>query len=120
VDVREEAGRIVIEPVWQKAYDLTKLLKGITWSFQSGCDGGGSVFSGPTQVCITLGIDRPVLRQDMRGRARLWVGWACAARLVSQYDLIAIEPPAWDYSDTGSHLPRRRASSTGRCNTILV
>jgi antitoxin MazE len=30
VDVREEAGRIVIEPVRQKAYDLTKLLKGIT------------------------------------------------------------------------------------------
>lgn len=30
VDVREEAGRIVIEPVRQKAYDLTELLKGIT------------------------------------------------------------------------------------------
>jgi antitoxin MazE len=30
VDVREEAGRIVIEPVRQKAYDLDKLLKGIT------------------------------------------------------------------------------------------
>jgi antitoxin MazE len=30
VDVREEAGRIVIEPVRQKAYDLRKLLDGIT------------------------------------------------------------------------------------------
>ena len=30
VDVREEAGRIVIEPVRQKKYDLDKLLKGIT------------------------------------------------------------------------------------------
>jgi antitoxin MazE len=30
VDVREEAGRIVIEPVRQKAYDLDKLLKRIT------------------------------------------------------------------------------------------
>ena len=30
VDVREEAGRIVIEPVRQKAYDLNTLLKGIT------------------------------------------------------------------------------------------
>jgi antitoxin MazE len=30
VDVREEAGRIVIEPVRQKSYDLDKLLKGIT------------------------------------------------------------------------------------------
>jgi antitoxin MazE len=30
VDVREEAGRIVIEPVQQKTYDLRKLLKGIT------------------------------------------------------------------------------------------
>jgi antitoxin MazE len=30
VDVREEAGRIVIEPVRQKAYDLDRLLKGIT------------------------------------------------------------------------------------------
>lgn len=28
--MREEAGRIVIEPVRQKAYDLTKLLKGIS------------------------------------------------------------------------------------------
>jgi antitoxin MazE len=30
VDVREEAGRIVIEPVRTKTYDLGKLLKGIT------------------------------------------------------------------------------------------
>jgi antitoxin MazE len=30
VDVREEAGRIVIEPVRQKTCDLDKLLKGIT------------------------------------------------------------------------------------------
>jgi antitoxin MazE len=30
VDVREEAGRIVIEPVRQKKYDLDDLLKGIT------------------------------------------------------------------------------------------
>ena len=30
VDVREEAGRIVIEPVRQKTYDLRKLLKATT------------------------------------------------------------------------------------------
>ena len=30
VDVREEAGRIVIEPVRQKTYDLDALLKAIT------------------------------------------------------------------------------------------
>jgi len=30
VDVREEAGRIVIKPLRQKRYDLQKLLKGIT------------------------------------------------------------------------------------------
>ena len=30
VEVREEAGRIVIEPVRQKTYDLNNLLKGIT------------------------------------------------------------------------------------------
>ena len=30
VDVREEAGRILIEPVRQKTYELGKLLKGIT------------------------------------------------------------------------------------------
>ncbi len=29
VDVREEAGRIVIEPLRQKTYDLDDLLKGI-------------------------------------------------------------------------------------------
>ncbi len=30
VDVREEAGRIVIEPVRQKSYELDELVKGIT------------------------------------------------------------------------------------------
>ena len=30
IDVREEAGRIVIEPVRQKTYDLAKLVTGIT------------------------------------------------------------------------------------------
>lgn len=30
MDVREETGRIVIEPVRQKAYDLGELLRGIT------------------------------------------------------------------------------------------
>jgi antitoxin MazE len=30
VEVREEAGRIVIEPVRKKTYDLRKLLKAIT------------------------------------------------------------------------------------------
>ena len=30
VDVREESGRIVIEPARRKEYDLTELLKGIT------------------------------------------------------------------------------------------
>jgi antitoxin MazE len=30
VDVREESGRIVIEPVHRKEYDLTELMKGIT------------------------------------------------------------------------------------------
>ena len=30
VDVREEAGRIVIEPVPRKEYTLSELLKGIT------------------------------------------------------------------------------------------
>jgi antitoxin MazE len=30
VDVREEAGRIVIEPVRKKTYDLGELLSGIT------------------------------------------------------------------------------------------
>lgn len=30
VDVREEAGRIVIEPVRRRSYDLGQLLKGVT------------------------------------------------------------------------------------------
>ena len=30
VEVREEGGRIIIEPVRQKRYDLVKLLAGIT------------------------------------------------------------------------------------------
>ena len=30
VDVREEAGRIVIQPIRRKHYDLDELLKGIT------------------------------------------------------------------------------------------
>ena len=30
VEVREDAGRIVIEPIHQKTYELAKLLKGIT------------------------------------------------------------------------------------------
>lgn len=30
VDVREEGGRIVIEPVRQKTYDLDRLIKAIT------------------------------------------------------------------------------------------
>jgi antitoxin MazE len=30
VDVREEAGRIVIEPMRQKTYDLADLIAGIT------------------------------------------------------------------------------------------
>jgi antitoxin MazE len=30
VDVREEAGRIVIQPARQRTFDLDKLLKGIT------------------------------------------------------------------------------------------
>jgi antitoxin MazE len=30
VDIREEAGRIVIEPLRQRAYDLGELLRGIT------------------------------------------------------------------------------------------
>jgi antitoxin MazE len=36
VGVREEAGRIVIEPIRQKAYELGKLLKGITSKNQHG------------------------------------------------------------------------------------
>lgn len=30
VEIREEAGKLVIEPLRQKDYDLKKLLKGIT------------------------------------------------------------------------------------------
>ncbi|HEY2380562.1 MAG TPA: AbrB/MazE/SpoVT family DNA-binding domain-containing protein [Terriglobia bacterium] len=30
VDVREEAGRIVIEPIRQESYDVNALIKGIT------------------------------------------------------------------------------------------
>jgi antitoxin MazE len=30
VDIREEAGRIVMEPLRQRAYDLGELLRGIT------------------------------------------------------------------------------------------
>jgi len=30
VDVREESGRIVIEPIRRKEYDLAELVKGIT------------------------------------------------------------------------------------------
>ena len=30
VDVREESGRIVIEPAWRKEYDVAELIKGIT------------------------------------------------------------------------------------------
>jgi antitoxin MazE len=30
VDVREESGRIIIEPIRQKTYDLDQLLEGIT------------------------------------------------------------------------------------------
>jgi antitoxin MazE len=36
VDVREGAGRIVIEPVRKKTYDLAKLLRGITSKNQHG------------------------------------------------------------------------------------
>ena len=36
VEVREEAGRIVIEPLRQKTYELNKLLKGITLKNQHG------------------------------------------------------------------------------------
>lgn len=30
VDIREEAGRIVIEPIWEVSYDLATLVAGIT------------------------------------------------------------------------------------------
>jgi antitoxin MazE len=36
VEVREEAGRIVIEPLRQKTYELNKLLKAITSKNQHG------------------------------------------------------------------------------------
>ena len=41
VEVREEAGRIVIEPLRQKTYELNKLLKGITSKNQHGAIGFG-------------------------------------------------------------------------------
>ena len=42
VDVREEAGRIVIEPIREKSYDLDELLKGITASnIHEAADFGG-------------------------------------------------------------------------------
>ena len=49
VDVREEAGRIEIEPVRQKSYDLSELLKGITpknrhESFQFGLPCGKEIW----------------------------------------------------------------------------
>lgn len=58
VDVREEAGRIVIEPVRQKTYDLDDLLKGITPKNRHEAvefgprQGNGSLFaaSGPGRV----------------------------------------------------------------------
>jgi len=42
VEVREEAGRVVIEPLRQKTYELNKLLKGITSKNQH-----GAIDSGP-------------------------------------------------------------------------
>jgi antitoxin MazE len=49
VDVREENGRIVIEPVRQKTYDLNDLLKGITSknrreAIEFGCPEGKEVW----------------------------------------------------------------------------
>jgi len=42
VDVREESGRIVIEPVRHKEYDLAELVRGITRGNQHGeVDFGG-------------------------------------------------------------------------------
>jgi len=44
VDVREEAGRIVIEPVRQRVYDLNALLKRITAkNLHEGVDFGAPV-----------------------------------------------------------------------------
>jgi antitoxin MazE len=42
VDVREEAGRIVIEPLRKRTYDLDDLVKGITArNIHEGVDFGG-------------------------------------------------------------------------------
>ncbi len=30
VDVREEGGRVIVEPVWQEAFDLATLVSGIS------------------------------------------------------------------------------------------
>jgi antitoxin MazE len=44
VDVREESGRIVIEPVLRKEYDLAELVKGITrGNLHEEVDWGGPV-----------------------------------------------------------------------------
>jgi antitoxin MazE len=44
VDVREEAGRIVIEPLHRKEYNLSELLKGISRrNLHDEADFGGSV-----------------------------------------------------------------------------
>ena len=44
VDVREESGRIVIEPAQRKEYDLAELLKGINRkNLHDEIDFGGSV-----------------------------------------------------------------------------
>jgi antitoxin MazE len=44
VDVREESGRIVIEPVRRKEYDLAELVKGITrGNLHEGVDFGSPV-----------------------------------------------------------------------------
>jgi antitoxin MazE len=44
VDIREESGRIVIEPQLQKQYDLAELVKGITRAnLHDGVDFGNSV-----------------------------------------------------------------------------
>jgi antitoxin MazE len=44
VDVREEAGRIVIEPLRQKTYELDILLKAITSKNQHGAIDFGPAF----------------------------------------------------------------------------
>lgn len=44
VDVREEAGRVVIEPLRRKEYDLAELVKGITrTNLHEEADFGGPV-----------------------------------------------------------------------------